>query len=180
MSVLIKGMKMPKEGEYRMTLYVCDDGYAYMDVDSFPVDEDRFDAVPVLAIEDLPTVAPVKHGKWILQDTSYWRATHAGDVQVNRANLKCSFCGWKNHDRKDYNYCPNCGAKMERERRMSYRLIDSNALVLKYPEVNDMPCIFVDLPDGLDGKHYQVIPEDVQTIISNSIDMCRWMKRSEG
>lgn len=62
---------------------------------------------------------------------------------------------------------------------MSYRLIDSNALALKYPEVNDMPCIFADLPDGLDNKHYIVIPEDVQTIISNSKDMCRWMKRSE-
>lgn len=59
---------------------------------------------------------------------------------------------------------------------MSYRLIDSNSLALKYPEVNDMPCIYADLPDGLDNKHYQVIPEDVQTIISNSKDMCRWMK----
>ena len=37
---------------------------------------------------------------------------------------------------------------------MSYRLIDSNELVLKYPEVNDMPCIYADLPNGLDGKHY--------------------------
>lgn len=45
--VLIKGMEMPKKGEYRMTLYVCDDGYAYMDVDLFPVDKDRFEAVPV-------------------------------------------------------------------------------------------------------------------------------------
>lgn len=45
---------------------------------------------------------------------------------------------------------------------MSYRLVDSNALALKYPEVNDMPCIFADLPDGLDNKYYQVISEDVQ------------------
>lgn len=37
---------------------------------------------------------------------------------------------------------------------MSYRLIDSNNLTLKYPEVNNMPCIFADLPNGLDGKHY--------------------------
>lgn len=37
---------------------------------------------------------------------------------------------------------------------MSYRLIDSNNLALKYPEANDMPCIFADLPNGLDGKHY--------------------------
>lgn len=37
---------------------------------------------------------------------------------------------------------------------MSYRLINSNSLALKYPEVNDMPCIYVDLPNGLDGGHY--------------------------
>lgn len=45
--ILIRGMEMPKKGEYRMTLYVCDDGYAYIDVDLFPVDKDRFEAVPV-------------------------------------------------------------------------------------------------------------------------------------
>lgn len=54
-------------------------------------------------------------GKWILQDTSYWRATHAGDVQVNRVNLKCSFCGWRNHEKKNYNFCPNCGSRMRGE-----------------------------------------------------------------
>ena len=47
MSVLIKGMEMPEEGEYHMTLYVCSDGSAYIDVASFPVDGDRFVAVPV-------------------------------------------------------------------------------------------------------------------------------------
>lgn len=45
--IYIKDMEMPKKGEYRMTLYVCDDGYAYMDVDLFPVDKDRFEAVSV-------------------------------------------------------------------------------------------------------------------------------------
>lgn len=47
MSILINGMEMPEKGEYRMTLYVCDDGYAYIDVDLFPVDKDRFEAAPV-------------------------------------------------------------------------------------------------------------------------------------
>lgn len=47
MDILIRGMKMPTKGEYHMTLYVCDDGYAYMDVDVFPVDRDRFEVVPV-------------------------------------------------------------------------------------------------------------------------------------
>ena len=35
---------------------------------------------------------------------------------------------------------------------MSYRLVDSNDLAIKYPEVNDMSCIYADLPNGLDGK----------------------------
>ena len=45
--ILIHGMEMPAKGEYHITLYVCDDGYAYMDVDSFPVDRDRFEVVQV-------------------------------------------------------------------------------------------------------------------------------------
>lgn len=36
--------------------------------------------------------------------------------------------------------------------KMSYRLIDSNAIAIKYPEVNEMPCVFADLPDGLHGQ----------------------------
>ena len=39
---------------------------------------------------------------------------------------------------------------------MSYRLIDSNALAMKYPEVNNMPCIYADLPNGLDRRFYSV------------------------
>jgi hypothetical protein len=53
MSILINGMEMPSEGEYHMTLYVCSDGSAYIDVASFPVDEDRFKAVPVPEHGDL-------------------------------------------------------------------------------------------------------------------------------
>lgn len=47
MSILIRGMEMPKDGEYRMTLYVFSDGSAGIDVASFPEDSDRFEAVPV-------------------------------------------------------------------------------------------------------------------------------------
>jgi len=42
---------------------------------------------------------------------------------------------------------------------MSYRLIDSNAIAIKYPEVNNMPCVYADLPDGLNGKFIYVQPE---------------------
>lgn len=39
---------------------------------------------------------------------------------------------------------------------MSYRLIDSNALADRYPEVNDMPCIYADLANGLDKSYVSV------------------------
>ena len=41
---------------------------------------------------------------------------------------------------------------------MSYRLIDANKLAIKYSEVNDMPCIYADLPNGLDDGHYVLEP----------------------
>lgn len=60
---------------------------------------------------------------------------------------------------------------------MSYRLIDSNAIAIKYPEVNEMPCVFADLPDGLNGQFIDAQPEplqvaqDIATIIENERDM---------
>lgn len=39
---------------------------------------------------------------------------------------------------------------------MSYRLVDSNAVAIKYPEVNDMDCIYVDLENGLDNKYHTI------------------------
>ncbi len=45
---------------------------------------------------------------------------------------------------------------------MSYRLINANAIAEKYPEVNDLPCIYADIPNGLDDRHYTVIPVEDQ------------------
>ena len=39
---------------------------------------------------------------------------------------------------------------------MSYRLIDANAIASQCPEVNGMPCIYVDLDKGLDECHYDL------------------------
>lgn len=53
-------------------------------------------------------VAPVVHGKWIscFED---WRKQIEGD--------KCTACGFEHYGTniKNYNYCPNCGAKMDLE-----------------------------------------------------------------
>ena len=46
-------------------------------------------------------VAPVRHGRWVT------RPYMMGNTQY------CSRCG-ENYGRK-YNYCPNCGAKMDKE-----------------------------------------------------------------
>lgn len=45
---------------------------------------------------------------------------------------------------------------------MSYRLINANILVDKYPEVNEMPCIYVDLPNEMNGEHY-VLEQEPKT-----------------
>lgn len=58
-------------------------------------------------VEDAPAadVAPVVHGRW---------SWDTGDIWT------CSVCGTRNHikevmGRPDFNYCPNCGAKMDKE-----------------------------------------------------------------
>ena len=58
---------------------------------------DRIDEIPAA------DVAPIKHGKWrcwyrSLDDSSYFR---------------CSCCDSDVIGYKKYNYCPNCGAKMD-------------------------------------------------------------------
>lgn len=42
---------------------------------------------------------------------------------------------------------------------MSYRLINSNEIAIKYPEVNEMDCIYVDLPNGLDNEYHYIDSE---------------------
>lgn len=63
---------------------------------------EKFDAWDEIAelIEAIPAadVAPVVHGWWF----------DAGSL-----SCRCSVCGCKSN--KEYNYCPNCGAKMDRE-----------------------------------------------------------------
>lgn len=56
-------------------------------------------------IDEIPTIDPVKHGKWI---------------ELSEAEYKCSACGsWYGGEYGDevpteYAFCPRCGAVMER------------------------------------------------------------------
>lgn len=51
---------------------------------------------------------PVVHGEWI---------TDAGENTLHGVNDKCSICGFRNFSFTFFNYCPNCGAKMDGKRR---------------------------------------------------------------
>ena len=52
-------------------------------------------------IECLPTIDPVKHGKWEVVD------------EAEPRRYGCSEC--KRLSYTQYNYCPNCGASMDME-----------------------------------------------------------------
>lgn len=63
-------------------------------------------------IESMPTIEaePVRHGRWIEQDSFHYEL-----------HFKCSVCGnSENMPTRMYKpiweYCPNCGAKMDGER----------------------------------------------------------------
>lgn len=76
----------------------------------------QVDAVRIAErFEDAPTtdVVEVRHGHWISEEEA---------VQLDRYDLAytCSVCGrcdWDCTESKNFNFCPNCGAKMDGERR---------------------------------------------------------------
>lgn len=72
-------------------------------------------AVPIPVIRQniaaMPTVdaSPVVHGRWIT--TVYTTTSKRGRI-ISSKEFECSKCGYSN-GRKQSNYCPNCGAKMD-------------------------------------------------------------------
>ena len=66
---------------------------------------DTYDKACIIGVIDKqPTISP-KRGKWI---------------KLYAGNYKCSVCGdwWGNDDNEmaeDFNYCPNCGARMRED-----------------------------------------------------------------
>lgn len=54
---------------------------------------------------DAADVAPVKRGRWI-EDT-YSNGTYDADCSICGESIKWNGCKY------DFNYCPNCGAKMD-------------------------------------------------------------------
>lgn len=72
-----------------------------------PCGNGKYDAVNIVYETDIdaaPTIDPVKHGKWIKDDVG----VHCSEC----------FCGWDfltgiPVEVYGFNYCPNCGAKMD-------------------------------------------------------------------
>ena len=54
-------------------------------------------------MDSLPTIDPVKHGKWMWQDSPVFGNPYG--------SYMCPLC--QNTMPHKTNYCPNCGAKME-------------------------------------------------------------------
>lgn len=63
----------------------------------------------VEAIKALPSVdaEPVRHGRWLHE---YLSSTSGGHYAV----IRCSNCLWQ-HLIAETNFCPNCGARMDKE-----------------------------------------------------------------
>lgn len=59
--------------------------------------------IAIELIKRQPTIdaEPVRHGKWIAH----------GDCGVT----ECSCCGWNIEECVGWNYCPNCGCRMDKE-----------------------------------------------------------------
>ena len=54
-------------------------------------------------------VAPVVHGRWIEGAENFTCGNHNAECSVCHCNVSWSGCD------EDYNYCPNCGARMDGE-----------------------------------------------------------------
>lgn len=77
--------------------------------------------VAIEIIENMPStadVAPVVHGHWIKVKHPY------GNVNWYK---KCSLCG-KCIDWQNYNFCPNCGAKMDESKEENHNMTKEEAI----------------------------------------------------
>lgn len=67
-------------------------------------DSEDFEKSVFIAIATDPTIEERKKGKWI-----------RGDAEKLTGSQRCSICHKACYKGNDYfNYCPNCGARMER------------------------------------------------------------------
>ena len=72
--------------------------------------------IQVIAHQPTIDAEPVRHGKWIIRDnpgTGWYRVTCSECGEDVTATAPC--IGFYPNARVTWNYCPNCGAKMDEE-----------------------------------------------------------------
>lgn len=94
-----KAFSMQTMWSYRECLSMLKDAYAKGNIN----------------IED---VKPVVHGEWGICDWIELDTHGFGVIRYPNAGLKCSNCHYifKRENFCERNYCPNCGAEMDKER----------------------------------------------------------------
>ena len=78
--------------------------FKYEEAYSLGLEINRIKCFPSVA-----DVAEVKHGKWIEHPHFNFEGGYSG------ADYECSMCGYSDCVYEEYSYCPNCGAKMDKE-----------------------------------------------------------------
>ena len=73
-----------------------------------PMEDDLFLTFVMCDIDNTPTIdaEPVKHGKW-----KYYNYSDINNPYVGF--YECTVC--KQHEHIKHKFCPNCGAKMDKE-----------------------------------------------------------------
>lgn len=66
----------------------------------------REDALYVIDTLQTIDAEPVKHGEWIIHRSTF--------EQYQPTEFECNQCGEKFTNMSNANYCPNCGAKMDK------------------------------------------------------------------
>ena len=74
-------------------------------------EEYEWEIIDKATIDNAPTIEaePVKHGEWEAHKKT------VGEMMYIKG-MKCSECNHTYTIRGDWNYCPNCGAKMDKEK----------------------------------------------------------------
>ena len=81
--------------------YGCDP--MYYDVDALAIAQHLISNRVTVQENTAADVAPVRHGRWEMNSDR--------PDNIICTNCDAGFDVWK-HEAKDFNYCPNCGAKM--------------------------------------------------------------------
>lgn len=73
----------------------------------------------IMAVEDLPAadVAPVVHGRWVLHDGPLYKfyvCSECGKIAAYATDNRLEMMPPEMFGREIYQYCPYCGAKMDK------------------------------------------------------------------